>query len=349
MDSRKITDSLREIIYPANGKSIVESGMVKSAQENADGSVSVVLEFPRARDPLALSVRKQAAAALAEAFPDKAGRIEVTVREAPEASKRTAAAGTAKIKKVLAVASGKGGVGKSTVTANLAVTLASMGYRVGILDADIYGPSQPGMFGVEGYMPAAETEESVEYMTPASANGIEIMSIGFFIKPSDALAWRGPMATNALRQLIHQTRWGELDYLLIDLPPGTGDVLLSVASELRIDGAVIVTTPQKVATDDVRRGISMFRMQGMDIPVTGIIENMSWFTPSELPDNRYYIFGRGGGRELARETGTPLLGEIPVIRSVMEGSEGGMPAAATDTAAEKYYRNACEAIVHNLG
>mgnify|MGYP003623593861 CR=1 FL=1 len=246
------------------------------------------------------------------------------------------------------MASGKGGVGKSTVTANLAVTLRDMGYRVGVLDADIYGPSMPRMFGLDGFLPEAVVNGREQYIIPAEAQGIRIISIGFFIAPDDALVWRGPMATSALKQLIHQTLWEELDYLLIDLPPGTGDVHISLVTELKVDGAVMVSTPQRVAVDDVKRGIAMFRNDGVNIPVLGIVENMAWFTPAELPDNRYYIFGRGGAAELSNKEGIDLLGEIPVIQSVMDGGESGMPAAAQDGDVKKYYREIASKIVDKL-
>ena len=249
---------------------------------------------------------------------------------------------------MLAVASGKGGVGKSTVTANLALTLRNMGYRVGILDADIYGPSQPKMFGVEGYLPDAERIDGEDCILPADAMGIKLMSIGFFIKPSDALIWRDAMATNALRQMIHQTKWGGPDFLLVDLPPGTGGVHLAVISELKVTGAVIVSTPQQVAVADVRRGVEMFRADKIEIPVVGIIENMAWFTPKELPENRYYIFGRGGARTFAEQNDVPFLGDIPIVQSVMDGSEEGRPAAGTDPAVESLYRSIAEKVVENM-
>ena len=236
-------------------------------------------------------------------------------------------------------------MGKSTVTANLAVALRNMGFRVGVLDADIYGPSQPKMFGVEGYLPEAVEEEGVDRIIPAEAGDIRLMSIGFFIKPTDALLWRGAMATNALKQLIHQTKWGTLDFLLLDLPPGTGDVHLSIINELRIDAAVIVSTPQQVAVADVLRGVEMFRNPNVRIPVAGIIENMAWFTPEELPDHRYYLFGRGGARRFAEEHGVDFLGEVPIVQSIMEGSEEGRPAAGIDPRVEKWYREIADKIV----
>ena len=223
-----------------------------------------------------------------------------------------------------------------------------MGYRVGLLDADIYGPSQPKMFGCEGYLPDAVQEDGFDYIVPAEVAGIKLISIGFFIKPTDALIWRGTMACNALRQLIHQTQWGELDYLLIDLPPGTGDIHLSIISELKISGAVIVSTPQQIAVADVVRGVEMFRNDNVNIPVLGIVENMAWFTPAELPNNKYYIFGQGGAERYAAECGVEFLGHIPIIQSVMEGGDSGIPAASSDLAAGEYYQHIAQKVVEKL-
>ena len=341
---------LTGIIHPESGRNIVESGILENITETK-GMLSVSLAFPKARDPFANSIRRQVKEAIETAFPQMQDKVVVYVKEA--APKRTAEdlkpkTNTGGIKKVLAVSSAKGGVGKSTVTANLAVTLAKMGYKVGILDADIYGPSQPKMFGVEGYQPPVEEAGSREDIVPATAHGVKIMSIGFFINPDDALVWRGPMATSALKQMIHQTAWGVLDFLLIDLPPGTGDVHLTVLSEINVNGAVIVSTPQQVALADVVRGIRMFRSPGIEVPVLGIIENMAWFTPIELPDNKYYIFGRGGVEELARKEGLPMLGEIPIIQSVMEGGESGTPGVGLSETTTGYYVDIAEKIVENL-
>ena len=234
------------------------------------------------------------------------------------------------------------------MTANLAVALRNMGYRVGILDADIYGPSQPKMFGVEGYLPDAVQEEGTDRIVPAESMDIRLMSIGFFIKPTDALLWRGAMAVSALKQMIHQTKWGTLDFLLADLPPGTGDVHLSIIGELKIDAAVIVSTPQQVAVADVVRGVEMFRNENVNIPVAGVIENMAWFTPEELPENRYYIFGKGGARRYAEENGVDFLGEIPIVQSIMEGSDEGRPAVGIDPRVEKWYREIAEKTVEKV-
>ena len=252
------------------------------------------------------------------------------------------------VKKVIGVVSGKGGVGKSMTSALLACAMARRGYHCGILDADIYGPSQPKMFGLEGYLPDAEQVDGQDIILPADTMDMKIMSIGFFVKPSDALLWRGAMAVNALRQMIHQTRWGALDFLLVDLPPGTGDIHLSIISELKIDTAVIVSTPQQIAVADVRRGVEMFRNPQVNIPLAGIVENMAWFTPEELPENRYYLFGKGGARRFAEENGIDLLGEIPIIQSIMEGADTGTPSVSIDARVEPYYREIADRIVDKV-
>lgn len=250
-----------------------------------------------------------------------------------------------KVNRIIAVASGKGGVGKSTVAVNLAVTLARMGYKVGLADADVYGPSIPVMTGTEGAVPMVEvmdsmgnplpaeepvTDDCKELIVPVEKFGVKWMSIGYFARKEQALIWRGPMACNALKQMILQVKWGELDFLLIDLPPGTGDIHISLVHDIPLSGAVIVTTPQTVALSDVEKGVNMFRNPQIDKPIYGIIENMSWFTPAELPENRYYIFGRDGGKTMAEKYGIPLLGQIPLVQGVREGGDEGLPAAVSD-------------------
>lgn len=351
MEKEIILEILQTVVHPDSGVDIVTSEIVESVATDNSGAVSVVLNFPKARDPFANSVKRQIIDVLTVAHPDMEGRVSVMVKEAaPKKVEKQAdkQSYTDKIGKIIAVASGKGGVGKSTVTANLAVALAGLGYRVGVLDADIYGPSMPQMFGVMGYVPQGGEQGEQQYISPAVAHGVKIMSIGFFIKPDDALVWRGPMATNALKQLIHQTQWGELDYLLVDLPPGTGDVHLSVVGELRVDGAVIVSTPQGVALADVLRGVRMFQAEGIGIPVLGIIENMAWFTPAELPDNRYYIFGKGGAQKLAQSLEIDLLGETPIVMSIMEGGDAGHPASIDNSEVGKAYRSVAEKIISKL-
>lgn len=339
---------LRQIIHPETEQNIVDSGFVDRADRGEDGSIAITLRFQKARDPFAQRVKRQVEGLMKTTFPEN--ECLVIIREAkPKPRRREQQTTTSEICRVVAIASGKGGVGKSTVTANLAVALRHRGYNVGILDADIYGPSQTKMFGCEGYTPEAERdEEGNDYIIPAQSLGIKIMSIGFFINPTDALMWRGGMAVNALHQLAHQTKWGKLDYLLIDLPPGTGDIHLSIINELKISGAVIVSTPQQVAVADVVRGVEMFRHPQVNIPVLGVVENMAWFTPEELPDNRYYLFGRGGAAEYAAKAGIDLLGQVPIIQSIMECGESGNPASGVDPRVEEYYADIAEKIVEKL-
>ena len=266
----------------------------------------------------------------------------------------------ADVQHIIAIASGKGGVGKSTVAVNLAVSLARQGYRVGLSDADVYGPSVPKMTGTEGEIPEVElydamgnllpedadfTDDCKEVMLPIEKYGVKWMSIGYFARPEQALIWRGPMACNALKQMLLQVKWGELDYLLIDLPPGTGDIHISMVQDIPLSGAIIVTTPQAVALSDVEKSVNMFRNPDIGKPILGIIENMSWFTPAELPDNRYYIFGRGGGQAIADKYGLPLLGQIPLVQSVREGGDEGRPAALDDGPLYDAMKDAVETIV----
>lgn len=357
MTEQEILELLKEVRHPEQDKDIVSLGMVDHLTiDPANGSVRFTLKLTKPRDPMAGSIRRAAEALLTDATgvapvivvseplpPDSKAAKQQTMREKSRLNE---------IGQVLAVASGKGGVGKSTVTANLAVALAAEGYRVGVLDADIYGPSMPKMFGVEDYRPVAEVAEDgsdLEYIVPAEAHGVKVMSIGFFISTGDALVWRGPMATNALRQLLHQTAWGELDFLLIDLPPGTGDLHLTIVSELKLSGAVIVSTPQEVALLDVVRGIAMFRNEHVKVPIRGIVENMAWFTPAELPENKYYIFGpageeHGGVARVAREQQVPFLGSIPLVQAIAEGGDAGQPIATRDSISGEAFRNLAKAL-----
>lgn len=332
IQNQEVLDVLAAIVHPEEQKDIVSLGMVEDIKIEAE-RLQVTLNFPKARDPFMNSIRKTADRLLVESFPVYTGKISILVKEAapkkPEKPERITS--TREIKNVIAVSSAKGGVGKSTVTANLAIALTRKGYRVGVIDADIYGPSMPKMFGVEEHVPLAEEVDGRDLILPAESHGVKVMSIGFFINPNDALVWRGSMATNALRQMIHQTAWGELDFLLIDMPPGTGDVQLTIVQELAVTGAVIVSTPQQVALADVVRRIKMYRTEGIDVPVLGLVENMAWFTPAELPDNKYYIFGKDGVKNLAEKEGLPLLGQIPLVQSVRESGDAGTPVAAGDT------------------
>lgn len=343
----QILGLLRSVVHPEIGQDIVTSGLVEQVAAS-EAAITVSVRFPKSRDPFAVKIKNQAEAILKEHFPE--AKVLVMIKEGgqkklPDLKEKTT---TGDITKVIAVASGKGGVGKSTVAANLAVTLKNMGFRVGLLDADIYGPSQPKMFGVEDYIPDAEEVDGMDQIVPAVAEEIEIMSIGFFIRPTDALLWRGAMAVNALKQMIHQTKWGPLDFLVCDLPPGTGDIHLSIIGEMKISAAVIVSTPQQVAVADVVRGVEMFRNEQVHIPVAGVIENMAYFTPEELPDNKYYIFGKGGARKVAEEYDVPFLGEIPIVQSIMEGGDTGRPGSTFDERVEEVYREIADKIVGNV-
>ncbi len=344
MNKEDILSLFREIKHPEAGD-IVSAGIVSTLAVSEEG-ISITLKFARPHDPFANSLKRQMTAAITKRYPAMEGKVSIDVDE--PAKPVEIPSSTEKVKYIIAVSSGKGGVGKSTVATNIAVSLSQMGYDVGILDADIYGPSLPKMFGVEDYQPLALKRDNVEYIVPAEKWNIKIASIGFFINPDDALMWRGPMAHSALKQLIHQTMWEKLDFLLIDMPPGTGDVHLSIINELKLSGAVVVTTPQQVAVADAVRGIRMFQTPQIDIPVLGVVENMSWFTPEELPKNRYYVFGKGGGMECASRTGVDFLGQIPVIESIAESSDSGMPIVLYNDTIKEFYENICRKIVEKV-
>jgi len=322
---------LQEVEHPAKGdKNIVELGMVENI-EAGEGSITVTLAFAKHRDPLAEYLIGSAKAAIIRNAP--AGtQVEVKTIIKEEAPKKKAGVDfgfeeLSEVKHIIGIASGKGGVGKSTVAVNLAVALARLGYKVGLADADVYGPSVPKMTASEADMPDAIVNGEQEVILPLEKYGVKWMSIGYFAKPEQALIWRGPMACNALKQMILQVRWGELDFLLIGMPPGTGDIHISLVHDIPMEGAVIVSTPQDVALADVEKGVNMFRNESVNKPIFGLIENMAWFTPAEHPDEKYYIFGQGGGQRMADKYGIPLLGQIPIVQSIREGGDTGEPAA----------------------
>jgi ATP-binding protein involved in chromosome partitioning len=325
LERKDILKALETITIAGEGKNMVESGAIANVVTFGDEVVvDLVLHTP------AMHIKKRAKDDIKKAIleivsPDAKIKInsKVEVADKPEV-KGKAIPG---IKNIIGVASGKGGVGKSTVTANLAVTLAKMGFSVGILDADIYGPSMPIMFDVEGEKPVSVTVDGKSKMKPVESYEVKILSIGFFTAPSQAVIWRGPMASKALNQMIFDADWGELDFLLVDLPPGTGDVHLSIVQSLPITGVVIVSTPQAVALADAKKGVSMFMSEAINVPVLGIIENMAYFTPEELPENKYYIFGKEGAKDLAEDLNVPFLGEIPLVQSIREAGDYGRPAA----------------------
>lgn len=328
LNKQDIYKALETISAPGEGKNMVESGAVKNIVTFADEViVDITINNP------SLQAKKKTEVEIMKTIHDlvyEKAKITVNIKvDAPSKPASNAIKGKPipGIQNIIAVASGKGGVGKSTVTANLAVTLAKMGFKVGILDADIYGPSMPMMFDVELERPMAVTIDGKSKMKPVENYGVKILSIGFFTQPNQAVVWRGPMASKALNQMIFDAHWGELDFMLIDLPPGTGDIHLSIMQALPITGAVVVSTPQNVALTDARKGVAMFQQESINVPVLGIIENMAYFTPAELPDNKYYIFGKEGARHLAEDMNIPFLGELPLIQSIREAGDMGHPAA----------------------
>ncbi len=300
----------------------------------------------------AMHDKKKLQDALVNALKDKLPEAKTEVRVTVKTNSKTADTANSirgkelpNIKNVIAVASGKGGVGKSTVTSNLAITLTKMGFSVGILDADIYGPSIPTMFDVENEKPRSVQVDGKTKMQPVESYGVKILSIGFFAEPNQAIVWRGAMASKALTQMIHDANWGNLDFLLIDLPPGTGDIHLSIVQQIAVTGAVIVSTPQPVALADARKGVAMFKMEAINVPVLGIIENMAYFTPEELPNNKYYIFGKEGAKNLAEDLDVPFLGDIPIVQSIREAGDVGRPSALQDNT---IVSNAYEKVTQNM-
>ncbi|PKD20657.1 chromosome partitioning protein [Salegentibacter salinarum] len=330
LDRKEILKSLETISVAGEGKNMVESGAVQNVMTFGDEVVvDLVLQTP------ALHIKKRAEVDVMKAIHEhveQKAKVKVNIKvESTDKKPEIKGKALPGISNVIAVASGKGGVGKSTVTANLAVTLSKMGFKVGILDADIYGPSIPMMFDVEASRPLSVNVDGKSKMKPVENYGVKILSIGFFTQPNQAVIWRGPMASKALNQMIFDAAWGELDFLLVDLPPGTGDIHLSIMQSLPVTGAVIVSTPQNVALADAKKGVAMFRQESINVPVLGIIENMAYFTPEELPENKYYIFGREGAKNLAKDIETPFLGEIPLVQSLRESGDIGRPAAMQES------------------
>ncbi len=320
-----ITDALATVIYAGTKKNLIESEMLADDVRIDGMKVEFTLIFPKETDPFLKSTVKAAEAAIHYNISKEVEvniKIETKQKPRPEVGKLLP-----KVKNVVAVSSGKGGVGKSTVSANLAIALARLGYSVGLLDTDIFGPSMPKMFCVEEARPYAVEVEGRQLIEPIEQYGVKLLSIGFFVNPDTATLWRGGMASNALKQLIADANWGELDYLILDTPPGTSDIHLTLLQTLAITGAVIVSTPQQVALADARKGIDMYSNEKVNVPILGLIENMAWFTPAELPENRYYIFGQGGCKKLAEEMNVPLLAQIPIVQSICESGDKGEPAA----------------------
>ncbi|OYX85317.1 MAG: chromosome partitioning protein [Flavobacteriales bacterium 32-34-25] len=344
LDRKEILKALETITIAGEGKNMVESGAVTNVITFGDEVVvDLVLHTPamhikkRAEDDIRKTIQEKVAAEAKIKV-----NIKVEAPEKPEIKGKTIPG----IKNIIAVASGKGGVGKSTVTANLAVSLAKMGFSVGVLDADIYGPSMPIMFDVENEKPISILVDGKSKMKPIESYEVKMLSIGFFTSPNQAVIWRGPMASKALNQMIFDADWGELDFMLIDLPPGTGDIHLSIMQSLPVTGAVVVSTPQAVALADAKKGVAMFMSEAINVPVLGIIENMAYFTPEELPNNKYYIFGQEGAKNLAEDLAVPFLGEVPIVQSIREAGDYGRPAALqTGSVIETVFENITRKVV----
>ena len=328
MTETQITMALSHVNDPDLGKSLTELGMIENIRIEGK-KVSFDLVLTTIACPMKQRMKDECINAIHE-YVDHTAEVEVnlTARQMKQPSQEELFPG---VKHVILVASGKGGVGKSTVAVNLAVALAKTGASVGLMDADIYGPSIPIMFDLNGEEIYGEEHDGKMYMIPFIKYGIKLMSVGFLVDPNKALVWRGPMASNALKQMLTETWWDEIDYLVVDMPPGTGDIQLTIAQLMPHSSAIIVSTPQKVALADVVRGVEMFQNDNIHIPVLGFVENMAYFTPAELPENKYYIFGKEGCRKLAEEMNIPLLGEIPLVQSIAEGGDNGRPVSLFDS------------------
>tara|TARA_R110000751_G_scaffold71421_2_gene144593 strand:- start:676 stop:1812 length:1137 start_codon:yes stop_codon:yes gene_type:complete len=351
LEKQAIYNALKTISAPGEGEDMVTSGAVTNVVTFGDEViVDITINNPslQAKKKTEVEIMK-----VIHAEVHQKAQVKVNIRvDAPEKQTKNEIKGKPipGIQNIIAVASGKGGVGKSTITANLAVSLSKMGFKVGILDADIYGPSVPIMFDVQDSKPLSVKVDGKQKMKPVESYGVKILSIGFFTKPDQAVVWRGPMASKALNQMIFDAAWGELDFLLVDLPPGTGDIHLSIVQAMPLTGAVVVSTPQNVALADAKKGVAMFQQESINVPVLGIVENMAWFTPEELPENKYYIFGKEGAKNLADDLGVRLLAQIPLVQSIREAGDVGHPAALQDDtmlseAFQEMTRNTVEELV----
>ena len=328
----KVIDALRYVDDPDLKKDLVTLGMVKDVEVSGKKvSFTVVLTTPAC--PMKDMIHRACVNAVLH-YVDKNAEVDVTMTANVTSGKSNEKPLLTGVKNIIAIASGKGGVGKSTISANLAVALAKQGAKVALVDADIYGPSMPIMFDVVNERPFVKEIDGKNLMIPVESHGVKLLSIGFFASADQAIPWRGPMATRALTQMFTDTLWGDLDYMIVDLPPGTGDIHLSLVSQIPLTGAVIVSTPQTVALADARKGIAMFRMENIKVPVLGIIENMAYFTPEELPNNKYFIFGKDGAKNLAEELGVSFLGQIPLVQSIREAGDAGRPAVLQETTAQ---------------
>ncbi|MBK8881268.1 MAG: Mrp/NBP35 family ATP-binding protein [Bacteroidales bacterium] len=345
----QILKSLTKIIHPGTKKDIVSMGMISEIKTGEKG-ISLKLTPEKSNDPFVSSIKSTIVKTLKESLGPDAVINEITVEPKVIVGKQREKQREILpfVTNIIAVSSGKGGVGKTTIAVNLAIALARHGYSVGLLDADVYGPSVPKMFDAEAYHPDVRRENNADIIIPLEKYGVKVLSTGFFVDPAEAVIWRGPMASNFLKQLIIQGDWGTLDFLLVDLPPGTSDIHLTLVQEVPVTGAIVISTPQDVALADAIKGISMFRSDKIDVPVLGLVENMSWFTPAELPSNKYFIFGRDGGKKLAEKMNVPLLGQIPLVQSICEGSDQGNPVALKDSVTGIAFMELAVKLVENV-
>ena len=343
-----ILDALSKVRSPGTGKDIVSSGMVADDIRIDGNKVSFSLIFDKPTDPFIKSLVKSAEAAILTFISEEVdikGNISTIIRNQVAPKQENPLPG---VKNIIGVSSGKGGVGKSTIAANLAVALAQLGYKVGLLDADIFGPSTPKMFGVESAQLYMEKVNGRDMILPIEKYGVKLLSIGFLVDPDKAVLWRGGMASNALKQLITEANWGELDYFVIDMPPGTSDIHLTLVQTLAITGAIVVSTPQEVALADARKGISMFQSDQVNVPILGLVENMSWFTPAAHPDEQYFIFGKDGGKNLAEKLQVPLLGQIPLVASICRGGDDGTPVVLQNSVSGAAFFNLARSVVQSI-
>jgi len=342
----QILNALRNVIHPEKGKDIVTLGMV-SEIISSDSGISLTVEPEKSNDPFITTIKSTIVKTLKEAFGPDTFISDILVKPriiSEKIEKKTDELLTG-INNIIAISSGKGGVGKTTVAVNLAIALARKNLKVGLLDADVFGPSVPIMFNAGKYRPEVKRVNNTDMIVPLEKWGVKVLSTGFFVDPADAVIWRGPMASNFLKQLMAQGEWGSLDFLLFDLPPGTSDIHLTLVQEVAVTGAIVVTTPQEVALADAVKGISMFRSEKINVPVIGLVENMSWFTPAELPQNRYFIFGKDGGKNLAEKAGVPLLGQIPLVQGICESSDRGHPVALEDSISGNAFMSLADEVI----
>jgi ATP-binding protein involved in chromosome partitioning len=345
----QVLNALKKVIHPEKGKDIVALGMVSEIVSEA-GGISLTITPEKSNDPFISSIKSTIVRTLKETLGQDVviSNIEVKPKENVGKLSEKPNDPLRGIRNIIAISSGKGGVGKTTVAVNLAIALVRKNYSVGLLDADVFGPSVPIMLDAEKYRPEVKRINDTDIIIPLTKYGVRVLSTGFFVDPAEAVVWRGPMASGFLKQLMVQGDWGELDFLLVDLPPGTSDIHLTLVQETAVTGAIIVTTPQEVALADAIKGIAMFKSEKINVPVLGLVENMSWFTPAELPDNKYFIFGKEGGKKLAEKAGVPLLGQIPLIQSICESSDRGEPVALGNSVAGEAFMSLADVVIEKI-